>query len=115
MKEQYIRKVEALHKDICEASHIAMENGMGTDELVISLLSNAVVAAKHLGLSKDFVLDEFESAIEDIYEVEQVEEEQQEEQKCCNCSCTRTEIDESVSEKIKEFLQGFAYKPTCGG
>lgn len=103
MNTEYIKKVESLHKDICEVSHNALENGMGTDELVISLLSNAVVAAKHLGLSKDFVLDEFDSAIEDIYE-EQAED-QQEEQKCCNCFCTRTDLDESANEKLKQFME----------
>jgi hypothetical protein len=102
-----------LYTEICDLSHQALENGTSADELVVILLSHALISAKHLRLSKTFCIDEFDSAIEDIYGEEA--EEEQEKQKCCNCSCTRTEIDESVSEKLKEFLQGFAYKPTCGG
>ena len=69
--------MQNLQKEIVELSNLSLKDGMGTDELVITLLSNAVVAASHLGLSKDFVLNEFDAAIEEVYREEEEGEE------CC--------------------------------
>lgn len=86
-------KPDDLQKDIVEASNLALAEGMGTDELVITLLSNAVVAASHLGLSKQFCEDQFIEAVDDIYGEEDEE-----------CECCEKETHQA-SDNMKVFFE----------